>query len=404
MAKLDIAVIGAGVGGLAAGLGLARRGHRVTLVERFPEPKPLGSGVILQPTGLSVLDELELGSEVRASGRRIRRLFGRSGGRVVLDVAYAALGEVEACAIHRAALFHALFDAVSREPNVSIEAGFEVERLDFAAGGRPQPTSRDGRRLGPFDLAIDAAGARSPVSAAFPARRRALGYGAIWANVPWPGAPFDAASLEQRYAGAHTMAGVLPIGRRPGDDRELAAFFWSLKPQAFPAWRADGLAAWRESVARLWPEAEAVAAAIADPDDVVFAAYGHHTLTRPFEGRLAVIGDAAHATSPQLGQGANMALLDAEALWSAVETSRDVADAPRAYARARRSHVRLYQAMSALFTPFYQSDSAVLPWLRDWLFAPVSRAPGMDRLLALLVAGRAGRRVSLTAGRSPARR
>ncbi|WP_020180723.1 NAD(P)/FAD-dependent oxidoreductase [Methylopila sp. M107] len=392
MAALDIAIAGAGVGGLAAALGLARLGHRVVLVEKFAEPRPLGSGLILQPTGLGVLQSLGLIDEIRAHGRRIHRLFGKSGGRVVLDVAYAALGDVEAVAVHRSALFGALFSAVEREAGVSLERGFEVAGLERYAGGRPALVAQDGKRIGPFDLVVDAAGARSPLSADFPARRRALGYGAIWANVPWPGAPFDQGSLEQRYARAHAMTGVLPIGRRFGEAEELAAFFWSIKPERFADWRARGLGRWRDDVARLWPEAGAVVDGVVDLDQMILAAYGHHTLARPYRERLAVIGDAAHATSPQLGQGANMALLDAEALTAAVAENPDPERAPEAYARARRAHVRLYQAMSAAFTPFYQSDSRVLPALRDWMFAPVSRAPGMDRMLAALVAGSVGRK------------
>ena len=400
MTKVDIAIAGAGVGGLAAAIGLARLGHRVVLAERFAQPQPLGSGLILQPTGLGVLASLGVIEGVRTQGRRIRRLFGRSGSRVVLDVAYAALGDVEAIAVHRAALFAALFSAVEREAGVSLERGFEVASLDRSAGGRPCLVAGDGRRIGPFDLVVDAAGARSPLSAGFAARRRALGYGAIWANVPWPGAPFDDASLEQRYAGAHTMAGVLPIGRRPGEDAELAAFFWSIKPEWFDDWRAGGLAAWKDKVARLWPEASAAVSGIADPEQMILAAYGHHTLPKPFGERLAVIGDAAHGASPQLGQGANMALLDAAALIAATAETGDPELAPQAYAAARRRHVRLYQAMSAAFTPFYQSDSRLLPAFRDWLFAPVSRAPGVDRLLASLVAGAVVRPISPTAGRS----
>ncbi|TIS71130.1 MAG: FAD-dependent oxidoreductase, partial [Mesorhizobium sp.] len=50
--SLDIAIAGAGPAGLAAALYLKRAGHRVTIFERFDEPKPVGSGLILQPTGL----------------------------------------------------------------------------------------------------------------------------------------------------------------------------------------------------------------------------------------------------------------------------------------------------------------------------------------------------------------
>ena len=138
---------------------------------------------------------------------------------------------------------------------------------------------------------------------------------------------------------------------------------------------SQGLASWREHVARLWPAAEALVAHVDDPDQMVLASYGHHTLPLPFGDRIVFIGDSAHSTSPQLGQGANMALLDVKALALALERSATVEDALALYARKRRLHVRLYQFMSAMFTPFYQSDSNILPLFRDWLVAPASRLP-----------------------------
>ena len=67
----DIVVVGAGVGGLAVATLLARAGHRVTVLERFDAPKPLGSGLMLQPTGLAALERLGLRDEVTALGARI---------------------------------------------------------------------------------------------------------------------------------------------------------------------------------------------------------------------------------------------------------------------------------------------------------------------------------------------
>jgi 2-polyprenyl-6-methoxyphenol hydroxylase-like FAD-dependent oxidoreductase len=65
---------------------------------------------------------------------------------------------------------------------------------------------------------------------------------------------------------------------------------------------------------------------------------------------LAFIGDAAHRASPQLGQGANMALFDALALARALHQN-PLDDALPRYAQTRRWHVRLYQTLSAVFTP-----------------------------------------------------
>ena len=393
MRALDIAICGCGPGGLATALRLHRSGHRVRLIERFAEPRALGSGLILQPVGLAVLRALGLEPSIRALGHRIDRLEGRTahGGRLVLAVDFGALGgRMHALAVHRGALFGVLYDAVIAA-GIPIEHGIEVREVD-GSGGRPWVLDRAGRRLGPFDLVVDALGSRSSLAqrAFGEGIHRPLAYGALWASLPWPGRPFLGHALEQRYEKASVMIGVLPIGRRAVGGPEETAFFWSLKPVQYADWRRQGLEAWKARVRGLWPETEALLSAIAQTDQLVLASYGHHTLRRPLAEGLAIIGDAAHSTSPQLGQGANMALLDAMALGSALDHSAGVGEALHAYARMRRLHVRLYQRLSALFTPVYQSDSRLLPWLRDGLFASVSRLPGASHVLASLVAGQWG--------------
>jgi 2-polyprenyl-6-methoxyphenol hydroxylase-like FAD-dependent oxidoreductase len=183
------------------------------------------------------------------------------------------------------------------------------------------------------------------------------------------------------------MAGVLPIGKQSANGHSQAAFFWSLKRSDLNAWRARGLAAWRADIEKLWPDAVAVTNHIDDINQVTFAQYDHFTATTPYARQLAQIGDAAHATSPQLGQGANMALLDAFALAHALDNNATIAEALDHYARLRRWHVRLFQWASAMFTPFYQSDNRVLPFVRDWITAPLSRLPIGDRIVARLVSG-----------------
>jgi len=107
----------------------------------------------------------------------------------------------------------------------------------------------------------------------------------------------------------------------------------------------------------------------------------------PYGDNIVFIGDAAHATSPQLGQGANMALLDSMALARALKHHDSISDAFAAYAKMRRTHVKLFQAASYTLTPFYQSDNKVFPWMRDLLFEPVSKIPFVDKLVTSLGAG-----------------
>ncbi|RVD61517.1 FAD-dependent monooxygenase [Mesorhizobium sp. M2D.F.Ca.ET.185.01.1.1] len=384
----DIAIAGAGPAGLAAALYLKRAGHKVTIFERFDEPKPVGSGLILQPTGLTVLADLGLLDEMLSLGSRIERLHGTDArsGRTVLEVRYdARRGRRFGLAVHRAALFGVLYRAALRSA-IAIETNVEVETLE--TGERATLVCGNGKRLGPFDLIIDASGARSKLrqylgDAAMP---RPLAYGAFWASLAWRDG-FDKSALLQRYDKASIMVGVLPIGRPEPGAQDMAAFFWSLKPADAERVMAKGLEAWKAAVVSVWPQCEAFTSQIDNFEQLSLARYGHHTMTLPAGRRLAVIGDAAHSTSPQLGQGANMALLDAAALSHALAKANGVDQALEIYVRARRWHVRVFQALSSSLTPFYQSDSVTLPFVRDRMVAALARIPPGPQFLAAMVAG-----------------
>lgn len=387
--RIDIAIVGAGPAGLAAALLLHRAGHRVTILERFEAAKPIGSGLILQPTGLTVVGALGLLDEIMALGSRIDRLHGADArtGRTVLDVRYDAVrGGRFGLAVHRAALFELLHRAVVAA-GIPIETGIEIE--DLESGGKATPVAKGGRRVGAFDLVVDASGARSRLRrfSRDPSEPRPLAYGAFWASLAWRGEGFDANALLQRYDRASVMIGVLPIGRPDAAAGPMAAFFWSIKPDDADAVRKAGLDAWKERVAALWPDCGAYLDQIGDFEQLTLARYGHHTSRMPAGTRLAVIGDAAHSTSPQLGQGANMALLDAAALAHGLAAAPDIDAALATYCRVRRWHVRIFQALSLAFTPFYQSDSAALPFLRDRLVATVAKIPPAPQILAAMVSG-----------------
>ena len=382
--QFSIGIAGAGIGGLAAAALLAREGHRVTVFDQFEAAGPVGSGLMLQETGLAVLGAMDLREKAEALGSPIARLHGISVDtrRAVLDVRYAALRPgLCGLGIQRSVLFSLLQDAANA-------AGARlVPGTRILSAGRAEGTLTDaaGGQHGPYDLVIDALGVRSPLSTA---PRKELAYGALWATLPWlDGSPFDRTALEQRYEAARKMAGVMPSGRASPQAPVSLTYFWSIRADQYEAFRAAPLTHWKDAACHLWPETEALLHQITDHEQLTFARYRHRTHRAPVEGRLVHIGDAWHAASPQLGQGANMALLDAYGLAHALHGEAHIAAALRRFLKIRAGHVRLYQLMTWAFTPVYQSDGVVTPWLRDRLAAPLLRLWPAPPVLAGLVAG-----------------
>lgn len=394
---LSVGIVGCGTGGSATAILLARAGHTVTLLERAPDPGPVGAGILLQPSGMAVLEELGLLASVVAQGARIESLHGASvAGRTVFDLAYADLEPgLFGLGVHRGVVFGELHRA-AQESGVNLRCGVTGASVHRAADGVSVQDAA-GERHGPFDLLVCSDGARSALRDAVRRRRRVSRYpwGALWAIVDDPEGHFDGV-LSQRYRDTREMVGFLPIGR------SQVSMFWSVHGDRLGAARAEGLEGFKARVRNLDPRAEPPLDQVPDLDSLLFSAYYDVRARDSHDDRVVLVGDAAHAMSPQLGQGVNLALVDALVLSRCLAAGDGVALALKRYSASRRAQTRFYSAASRLLTPFFQSDLSALAVPRDRLTYPMSRVPWFRRqMLASLAGAKTGLLSTLPAGALP---
>jgi 2-polyprenyl-6-methoxyphenol hydroxylase-like FAD-dependent oxidoreductase len=367
-----IAIVGAGTAGAAAATLLARAGHAVTVLECVADPKPIGAGITVQPTGQVALARLGLLDAIASRAAPIDRLTAvRAGNKPLVDLPYADVDpRLRGLGTHRGVLFETLLAAL-RTTSAKLHLGVDIQATDVDAAGRFLVDKR-GERHGPFDLVIAADGSVSELHGAAPLiHAKAYPWGALWLVADDPGFAQER-RIWQIVDGCHTLLGFLPTGMAPGRDVPVVSLFWSIREDRVPAWRAAGLAAWRDRVLHLEPRAEPILDTIHDLSSVLFSRY-RDVAMYPWHGdRIVFLGDAAHAMSPQLGQGANLALIDAVALADAIAAHERIPDALAAYSRERRRHLAFYQFMTRTLTPLFQSDSRMLGWLRDRFF-PINR-------------------------------
>jgi 2-polyprenyl-6-methoxyphenol hydroxylase-like FAD-dependent oxidoreductase len=393
---LDVGVIGCGTAGSAAAIFLARAGHKVTVYERVPDPKPVGAGITIQPTGLHVLCRLGLYTYTVSRGSRIDRLLCETRARKPLvDLTYATVGDgLFGLGLHRGVLFEGLYSLVRKLP-IDLRTGIEIVDLARATSKTSWFVDTHRRRHGPHELVVVADGARSQLRDDTSTSKRVERYpwGALWFVAKDTRDSDDPRTrlLHQVCDGNQRFLGLLPTGVGPlsGPGDPLVSMFWSIHGDRVDEWKKRGLEAWKKEIRELdEKETGPILDQITDIDQILFAAYHDVVMHRWATRNVVYLGDAAHATSPQLGQGCNLALWDAMTLADTLDAEpNDLAFALDRYSRARRDHLDFYQFATRWLTPFFQGDEAWLGTLRD-LGMPIMGKLGLtNRVMTLSMLG-----------------
>jgi 2-polyprenyl-6-methoxyphenol hydroxylase-like FAD-dependent oxidoreductase len=324
-----VLIIGGGIGGLTSAIALRRSGRDVTVIERDPGWSVYGVGIIQQSNVLRAVKALGILDEYLAAG------FGFDAvevflpdGRKVARVPSHRL--VEGCPANvgmgRRAL-HALLGRHVKALGATVRLGVVADSLrDDGAG--VQCAFSDGSE-DRFDIVIGADGLHSKTRALlFPAAPQSAFTGqAVWRyNFPRP----EELDAMQVFNG-RTGAGLVPLSAE-----QMYLYATTPEPDN-PRYEREGLAArMRAKLAGTAPQITSLAALINDDEGVVYRPLEWLLLEGPWHrGRIVLLGDAVHATTPHLGQGAGMAIEDSVVLAEEIARHAAPEDAFVAY-RARR--------------------------------------------------------------------
>lgn len=336
MYHLKVVIIGAGIGGLTAGIALSQAGYRVEIYDRVSELRPAGAGISLWSNGVKVLNRLGLGDRMAKIGGVMDQMQYRTKtGELLNDISLQPLIEMvgqRPYPVARTDLQQLLLDAFPGE----VQLNHKCIAVEEDGQGITAIFENGHRTTG--DLIIAADGVRSIL------RKHVLGrvvdpcYGGY---VNWNGLVEASPDLAPPntwmiYVGEHKRASLMPVG-----DNRFYFFFdvpMPLEQTGEGTTRSDSIRAELANHFQGWAEPVQTLIQRLDPlrtNRLLIHDVG--PLDRLVRGRVALLGDSAHATCPDLGQGGCQAMEDGEVLTRyLLTTNLSVEDALKRYEAERK--------------------------------------------------------------------
>lgn len=340
---MKVLIVGGGIGGLSVARELGLRGIKATVLERAPQLNPVGAGIIMNPNAMGVLERNGLADQVRSdSWPYLARETRDQRGRLLATRDYKPLYEsgklAQGALVHRANLLEALYRSL---PPGTVQFGVSLKSIPMDA-----------------DLVIGADGIRSQVRREFfgEVKPRYMGYRShrlIMDN--------DAGvRCFTEYLGRGQRIGLVPIGVKrlyvwttynaPPDERQAPDL-----PRQFAQFTD-------ETLQRLF-------AALPPPESIITTEIEELWMddwVRVSASNCAVLlGDAAHALTPNIGQGAGMAMEDAAVLAEELASGAEIEHALGNYAQRRKPRVETVMRVSREVGEDGQRTSALGCWLRN---------------------------------------
>lgn len=376
-------IIGAGIGGLCAGIVLRREGWEVVVREQAHELSPLGAGLLLQPNARAALVGLQLDETVSGVGAAIRRgKMCSARGKVIKDMDLLFGGKRPAAiGIHRGTLQRILQDALGRE---HVQLGKRATAMEADGTVSFSDGSREGA-----DVIVGADGINSVLARSMhhDLRFRYGGY-TCWRGVT--PAEFRAVdgTLEEgtltEIAGSGRRFGIVPI-----DEGRIYWFATLNVPQGGHDEPGTVLASLRATFDGFPKPVQQILAATPLEaiirDDIV----DRIPLESWGRGNATLLGDAAHAMTPNLGQGACQAMVDALSLAARLAPSNcaspaEVPAALRGYEGERIPRTKKIVQASWNLGRMGQLENPFLRWLRDCLLQRIPTRYTERQITALL--------------------
>jgi 2-polyprenyl-6-methoxyphenol hydroxylase-like FAD-dependent oxidoreductase len=356
-------VIGGGIGGLAAACGLRAAGWEPVVYERSPELREVGAGLSVAPNAARALEWLGLGESFRAAAQpQGIGVKSRSGRWMVRLRELDLVGRYGApmYAMHRAELHGILMDAVGSD---GVRRGHRAVSVDdHPDGATVRFETPAGATEVAADLVIVADGVHSRTRCAlFPDHSGATHAGYVcWRGI----APAGAAAPQEHPMWTDTWGRGARFGAAPltggrvfwyasagGSEGSMAQVRLSDLRERFGGWH------------------DPIAALLDASDPATLLRNDIYYLGDPLPGfavgRVGLLGDAAHAVTPDIGQGACLAVEDAVVLAQSLARHSDPATALRAYDRARRPRTQKLAALSGRSARVQQARHPVAAALRD---------------------------------------